>query len=225
MRHVKWWLPIIAMAILAPFTPYIDLSVSDYFYRQGEGHFASNKFYDFLYDYGPLPANIVAVVALILFLLSFAFIALKKWRAVCLMLVATLVTGGWLISHELLKDHWGRPRPKQIVQFGGAQEFRPFYSPNFFHQPEPSKSFPCGHCLSGFFFFTVALIGMRMGNRYLIVGGVVLALLLGISLSWMRIALGGHFVSDTLMSALIIWLTALFFDWLIYEKNKHLENL
>ena len=91
-----------------------------------------------------------------------------------------MVVGAGFIVHTALKDHWGRPRPKQIIAFGGEQTFRPFYSPNFFHQPEPSKSFPCGHCTMGFYFFAVAFALRRSGYRR----GNILAMLSRFFLAW-----------------------------------------
>lgn len=217
MKNAKWWLPLVLLALITPFASFLDLKISEYFYQLGNGEFVSNRFYHFLYHYGTLPANLTVAFAIIVFILSFFILAWKKWRYVALMLIATMLTGGWLITHEVLKEYWGRPRPKQVIEFGGSQPFRPYYSPNFFNQPEPSKSFTCGHCVSGFFFFAVGLAGRRLGNRYLYIGGMALALILGILLSWMRIALGGHFLTDILFSALIMWYSALFFDWLIFE--------
>ena len=53
-----------------------------------------------------------------------------------------MIVGAWLIIDFALKDHWGRPRPRQVKEFGGMQEFRPYYGkPNFFHQPEPQNLF------------------------------------------------------------------------------------
>lgn len=218
MKNMQWWLPILLMAMLAPFTPYLDMAISSYFY-QGNGQFTNNAFYDFMYNYGIIPGDGMGIVAAIILVLSYFIPKLKKWRSPSLVLVLTIVLGAGLICHALLKDQWGRPRPKQVVQFGGKQEFRPFYEPNFSHQPEPSKSFTCGHCTVGFYFFALALVGKRIGSRTVYILGMILAFGLGIALSLTRIAQGGHFFSDTVMTALIMWLTALTCDWLIYHDS------
>lgn len=223
MRNAKWWLPILLMVLIAPFTPFLDLNIERFFYQKGVENgslFVSNAYTSFLFEYGPLPAWIVIGCAAILYLLSFCWSIWKKWRAPSLILLLTLAIGSGFITHALLKDHWGRPRPKQVTEFGGIQPFRPFYEPNFSHQPEPSKSFPCGHCTMGFFFFAVAIIGKRQNNISLYWLGMIVAITLGTALSISRMAQGGHFLSDTLMSALIMWLTALTCDWLIYSENK-----
>jgi lipid A 4'-phosphatase len=208
-------LPLLGILLLAPFTPALDLSISHSFYDKW-GYFKSNAFYDFLTHYMVSPAMTLAVVALLMYLLSFIVFSLKKFREPCLVLVLTIVLGAGFITHNLLKDHWGRPRPKQVIEFNGKQEFRPFYIPNFFHQPEPSKSFPCGHCTMGFYFFALALILRRGGYEALFYLTFIFALVLGFGLGLARIAQGGHFFSDVLFSAFIMWITA-------YTCDKYLN--
>lgn len=69
----------------------------------------------------------------------------------------------------------------------------------------------------GFYFFALALAGRRLKNISLEKAGFILAFTLGILLSISRVMQGGHFITDTLFSALIMWYTALAIDWLVYE--------
>lgn len=221
-KHYPWLIPVVLMALITFFTPQLDLSMARFFYqRSGDasGHFSTNAFYDFMFEYGIIPAWLTVGLALGVLLFSYFRPTWKKYRSPALLLILTLAIGGGFITHVLLKDEWGRPRPRQVTEFGGTQAFRPFYQPNFFNQPEPSKSFPCGHCSMGFFFFSVALLGRRLGNSSLYWSGWALAIVLGVALGVTRIAQGGHFFSDVLMSALIMWLTALAFDWLLYPET------
>lgn len=218
-KHWAWLLPIVAMALITPFTPSLDLAVSHYFYDPATG-FSESKFFAFMYTYALIPGQLLLFTAAMILFLSTFFKKWKRWQPAALALVLTLGIGSGLIAHVMLKDHWGRPRPRQVVEFGGSQPFRPYYSPNFFHQPEPSRSFPCGHCTMGFYFFSLALVGRRIGSRWLFVSGVALAVVLGFLLSLTRIAQGGHFLTDTLFSALIMWLTAYFCDKLLFAKEK-----
>lgn len=214
-KNAGWLLPIIAILILAPFTPVIDLAISHYFYTADKG-FATYSFYDFLYHYGTLPAEIVVGLATIALILSYNN-RFKTWRRPAACLVLTMAIGAGLIVHAILKDHWGRPRPKQTTEFGGTQAFRPFYQPNIFNQPEPSRSFSCGHCTMGFYFFALALVGRRLHSKTLFLSSLILAIVLGTLLSLMRIAQGGHFFSDTLITALVMWLTAYACDRWLYS--------
>ncbi len=217
MKYAKWWVPILLMAILTPFTPMLDLATTRYFYH--DGHFVSNDATNFFYVYGFWPADMTGVAAAVALLLSYCSIKWKKWRSPALVLLLTLILGSGFITHTLLKDQWGRPRPKQVEEFGGTQAFRPYYEPNFLHQPQPSKSFPCGHCTTGFYFFALALVGRRLHSPSTYVLSMIFAVALGVALSVVRIAQGGHFLSDTLISALIMWFTALACDWLVYGAD------
>src|SRR5262249_29616014 len=143
----------------------------------------------------------------------------KAFRKACLVLSLTLTVGSGFITHTVLKEFWGRPRPRQIVEFGGNQHFRAYYEPLFDKALEPSRSFPCGHSTCGFSFFSLYFLFRRYGAMHLARGALIISFLLGGLLSVARIVQGGHFISDVLMSGLIMWLTAYFVDALVYAKK------
>ncbi len=199
--------PILLWIILTPWSAWLDLKVSHAFYENGV--FVSHPFWDWMYLYGIWPAWLLAGLALIGFILSFILVpSYLTWRIPCLYLLLTFAIGSGLIIHAVLKDQWGRPRPRQVTEFGGLQPFRAYYEPNRSNQPEPSKSFACGHASLGYYFFALAFLGNLYHSRLLYWLGIGLAWGLGLLLSIARIAQGGHFLSDTLASALIMWLTA-----------------
>lgn len=223
-KYRSWLFPLLIILILTPFLSSIDLAVERYFYKLGEGrveHFVKNPLLDFLYVYALVPGQILGILSLITLILSYIFSAFKPLRQHALFLVLTLAIGSGIIIESGFKELWARPRPKQVIEFGGQNEFRPFYKPNWFlPRTEQMKSFPCGHCAMGFYFFAPALIGLRFRKRGLFIGSLTLAIVLGVALSLTRMAQGGHFFSDTIFSALIMWYTALFLDWLIYEERR-----
>ena len=49
-------------------------------------------------------------------------------RAAVLMIV-TLALGPGLLANVILKDQWGRPRPIDVVEFGGTDPFVPWWDP------------------------------------------------------------------------------------------------
>lgn len=220
MKYAKWWLPILLMMLITPFTPMLDMGIERYFFDHNHEQFIANPVTYFFYEYGTIPAHITTFAASIIFLLSYCFSRWKKWRAPALVYLLTVAIGAGVIVHGVFKEHWGRPRPKQVIEFGGGQEFRPYYKPNFFDQPEPSKSFACGHCTMGFCFIAVALAGRRLQNNTLYYTGIALTIVLGVGLSMTRMAQGGHFLSDILASALIMWFCAITFDWLIEPARE-----
>lgn len=203
---MKWLLLLLLFAFIsAP----LDLAIARYFYN--EGLFSDNTFFNFLYTYGEHPSKITAALGLIY------YIATRE--RVALYLCLTLVIGAFLINEQALKHHWGRPRPKQVDEFGGIQKFRPFYAPNFFAQPEPSRSFPCGHCTAGYYFISFAFLGKRFKNRSLFWFGLLFSALFGSLLGVARMAQGGHFFSDVVFGCLVMGLTAWMLDrWIWYER-------
>ncbi|MGB6550714.1 MAG: PAP2 family protein, partial [Xanthobacteraceae bacterium] len=46
-----------------------------------------------------------------------------------LFLIVTLALGPGLLTNVILKDHWGRPRPIDVQQFGGDYRFTSWWDP------------------------------------------------------------------------------------------------
>ena len=139
IRNAKWLVPIVMMAAFTPFSPYLDLELSRYFYQHGTSSepFSQSHLLKLIYIYGLVPGQVVMILAVVGLLFSYLSDSYRNWRPYPLFVVLTLAVGSGLITHAILKDHWGRPRPRQVIEFGGEQKFRPFYRPNFFNQPEP----------------------------------------------------------------------------------------
>lgn len=211
-----WWAPAVFLLLLTPFLPTWDLEISRHAF-QGES-FSTHPFFQFFYDWGEYPALTVAVGSLVLLLGSFFSKKGSKWRIPALYLLLTFVVGSGLITNAILKEYWGRPRPKQVEEFGGEHTFRPYYSPNL-TATAPLKSFPCGHCTTGFYFFSLVFLGRRLKKPWVSRSGWCLAWGLGLALSASRIFQGGHFLSDTLVGAIVMWYTALIIDRILYPES------
>lgn len=227
-----WLVPVLIVLAITPFTPLVDMDVATWAYNDYWGPEASqsrssaiNLFFKITYSYGVVPAQLVCGGAFLLLLWSYfkPQSPLKKIRGPLLVLVLSLVIGSGIIAHSILKEWWGRPRPKQVIEFGGSQQFRPYYLPTTKRPYEPSKSFPSGHSTMGYYFFALYFIGRRNKNKSLAIYGLLIGLSLGITLSIARIMQGGHFVSDVLLAALIMWLSAYASDYLVY-KYSYLWN-
>lgn len=170
-----------------------------------------------MFRYGCIPAQAACAIATLWFLLSFRIPKLQSLRKVALAFALSLGIGSGILTIGVFKENWGRPRPRQVQQFGGTEQFRPFYSPALKKPAVPSKSFPSGHSTCGFYFFILYFIGKRAGNLRLARAGLFVALSLGLALSISRIMQGGHFLSDILFAAFLMWETAIFVDWLVFE--------
>ncbi len=216
----KCLLPLLVVLALAPFTPTIDLALARFFYTpalEGKGVFIDNSMTRWMYQYGEELGFLCGGIAAGIFLLSWIIPQYKAYRRGSLTLVLTLVLGAGLLVNSVLKEYWGRPRPKQVIEFGGNHLFRPFYLPNFDDRDEPQKSFPSGHATMGFYYAALCLVARRHSNRWLFFTGISLTIGMGIGLSLTRIAQGGHFFSDTLCAGVLIWFTAVFIDWLLFD--------
>lgn len=219
-RIVLWLAPLFFLMAFAPFSKCIDLEISSYFFTKGNpGHFSQNPLWQWIYDVGPLPGLILAVLSLSGFIASLLFQKLSFLKRPSLYLVLVCLIGSALLAHGVFKDHWGRPRPKQTIAFGGPLEYRPFYLPTA--APMPSRSFVCGHATMGFYFLAVVRLGIRRHKRWLFLTGLFLTVLLGIGLGLSRIAQGGHYFSDVLASMALMWWTALFFEPLVGDEGTH----
>lgn len=119
-------------------------------------------------------------------------------------LALVLVLGPGLMVNVLFKDHWGRARPYQVQEFGGERQFTPAWVMS--RQCERNCSFVCGDASIGFALMALGFYGRH--RRAWIGAGLSAGALLGL----MRIAQGGHFLSDVVFSAyavaLIAWLLA-----------------
>jgi lipid A 4'-phosphatase len=136
---------------------------------------------------------------------------LMRSRA-ALFLVLTLALGPGLLVNAVLKDHWSRPRPGMVTEFGGAMDFKPWWDPRGACQA--NCSFVSGETSSAVWLFAPALL-LPAPWRYAALGGVAVY---AAAIGFMRILLGGHFLSDVIFSAiftgLVIWtLHGLLFRW------------
>ena len=124
-------------------------------------------------------------------------------RARCAALVLlVLAIGPGLIVHSLLKDHWGRPRPAQIVDFGGSGHYVP---PGVISdQCARNCSFVSGHASAGFMIAAGALFWPHRRRRWLAAG-----LVAGSLIGAVRIVQGGHFLSDVIGAGLVVLGTVL----------------
>lgn len=209
--------PLLIWLLFTPFANYLDLTISRYFFE--EGQFSLSYFYEAIYHYGIWPLWMTIGFASLGLCYAFWY-SNQQMKKICFYLLATLAIGAGLFVHLLLKDQWGRPRPRQLIEFGGNQEFSPYYSPHFNNPYGPSKSFSCGHCSAGFYFFSLAFVGLFIRSKKLFWLGMGLAFILGGALSLTRIAQGGHFLSDTLASMLIMWLSAWILAYFLLFKGQ-----
>ena len=180
----------------------LDLPVSFAFYRPGEGFFLADR----------LPLRIVyqgtrwfilIVSAGLLCALAWSWLPAcrwdRAWRGRIGFLLLSLAVGPGLITNTLFKDHWGRPRPQQLIEFGGTAQYVPPLVPS--SQCTRNCSFPSGHASAAFWLISGAWVWPHRRRTWLAVGVTA-----GAIVGFTRIAQGGHFLSDVLASLAVVWL-------------------
>ena len=187
------------LAITIPFWIWpLDLAFQNQFFDAAEGWATGeNWFWTFLYHFGTLPAILLAISAVIAFVLSFRSEKMLPWRKVSAYLVLCMAIGPGIIVNLTFKDHFGRPRPREVIEFGGEQPHERVWMFDASVPGNPGKSFPCGHCSMGFYFFAVALVLGGIRRRWAWIA-FWLALISGILIGLARVTQGGHFLSDVI---------------------------
>lgn len=135
----------------------------------------------------------------------------RNWIRPGLFLVLLLALGPGLIVNTVFKDYWGRPRPREIIQFGGKKDFLHPWQKGIAHK---GRSFPSGHASAAFYLTAPFFIYRRRKPRiaaWWMFGG----LLFGTLMSAARITQGGHFLSDNLWAWGMVHLTAVALYYLL----------
>ena len=189
------------------FFPSIDIDVTTAFYL---GKFDSDYFvYDLIYNM-IRPVSFVVVFYLFFEIVFFLFMGTSiclPWKSALFFLLCWLIGPG-LIVNVVFKDHYGRPRPNQISNFGGKYDYvRAFELSKSCHK---NCSFVSGHASVGFVFLGLSFIYRK--QRYWITLGSLLA---GGGIGYVRVAQGGHFLSDVVFSFIFTYLGICLSHWLM----------
>lgn len=135
-----------------------------------------------------------------------------SWRAL-IFLSASLVVGSGLIVNLGLKDHSHRPRPVHVREFGGDQDFRPWF--RFNGACRRNCSFPSGEAASSAWMLAPALLAPPPFQTAAVAGAVIFA----VATSALRLAFGGHFLSDVLFGGLISAFVVVAM-WRVYARSR-----
>lgn len=198
------FLSALAFALLFLALPQLDLLAHGVFYTPGYGFILrDNALFDAVHRY-------LGVLALALLAWSTAIWALsrrardpEKWRArrpAALFLALALLLGPGLMVNLVFKDQWGRARPRQVEEFGGAARFTPAWVMT--DQCERNCSFVSGDASLGYVLIAIAFVSRR--PRFWLITGLAAGTALGL----MRMGQGGHFLSDVIFSFYAVYFTA-----------------
>ncbi|MEM6307287.1 MAG: phosphatase PAP2 family protein, partial [Pseudomonadota bacterium] len=115
--------------------------------------------------------------------------------------------GPILLVNGLLKTYWGRARPASVDVFGGGKDFTPPFQ--IAQECAENCSFTSGEG-AGVMALFLGVVILRNGFSSKCIWRVVLAVTSGVTLLglFLRVAMGRHFLSDTLFSVLFVVLIA-----------------
>jgi len=208
------WLLFAVTSLIWIFIPQIDIYVANLFYTQGSG---------FVFSGSVLETVLYNSVKYVLISINLGALALWLYNRFSkkdilgfngkkmLFVILVLAIGSGLIVNALLKENWGRPRPAQSTLFNGKMEFKPA----FIMSNQDGYSFSCGHASAAFALIAYAMLAKRRKKLWmtLVVGyGSVVGLA--------RMAAGGHFLSDVVVSFFIVLITAKMLYYLMFERES-----
>ena len=203
-------------AIVFAVAPRLDLNIAMYFhhYQASDAAQRINPVFAFLRDVNYKLVILAVVLPVIAFVIKLAW---PKWpmlvrpRAAILMIVAMLVGPG-LIVNGILKDQWARPRPGEVVEFGGPLAFMPWYKPG--GECRSNCSFVSGESATAFWLLAPAAAVPPPWTVPAVVGAAVWAT----AVAFTRVFTTGHFFTDAVFAAalvsFVVWLLhGILFRW------------
>jgi len=216
-RKKLWLSELIILVILWIFTFFLffftdlDIEIMNHFYIDGKWPVQYQPLWSFFYHAAPIFAGIIAIGSISFIIFASINSKFTKFRIHALFVLLSLALGTGLTVNAILKDHWGRPRPRQIKEFNGNYNYtKPFVIGN----ETEGKSFPCGHSSVGFTYGVLWFI-FRRKNKYIAATSLFVAITLGTLIGIGRMAAGGHFPSDVVWSGLIPFAISFFLYYFI----------
>lgn len=204
--------------------PHLDVSFSAQFYTGGN-NFAGKSLalvawlrHGFIIAFfGVAGITIVGLIVTRLYTPEWLRLDFTKW----LFLTICLVMGPGVVSNMALKDHWGRARPNQIVEFGGSKAFTAALSPS--DQCNRNCSFVSGEVSSTFALFFAAAYLFRRRSAALVCAGIAAGAINGV----IRMIVGAHFLSDIVFAGVFMAMTVALINFVfeaIAEASRNTER-
>ena len=172
-----------------------------------------------LYEYGEIPGIIFSIVCFLLLIVlpnNSLKESLRRYLIICSL---TPFIASLLLVNIVLKDHTGRPRPREIREFQGTWDYKPILK---YGIPGKGHSFPCGHC-SIAFTLTSGIIFWRISRKFALLS-LFLGLSYGVMMSLARIIQGGHFLGDAVWALGVVWLTLLILYYFVFQPPLKVLN-
>ncbi len=219
-KQLLIWLAVF-LTLSLPFWIFSDLDINliKPYYDDELGFFLKTKpFWDFLYTYGIFLAYILVAVAFFVIALSYWKSRMFKWRKPAVFLILVMFLGPGVLVNATFKDHWGRPRPREITEFGGKHEYVKLWVKG----DTNGKSFPSGHASTAFFMAMPFLFLVQRHKKWAW-AFLIFGTLYGILMGFTRLIAGGHFASDSLWACAMVWFAGII-SFNLLKLDKHFEK-
>ena len=191
----------------------IDIYLSNVFYY-GDNQFALQSYYNVTIFFRKIVLPLVILYIFVLPIFS-KFLSIHKIYfnykfnfGEILFLWISAIFNLIIIINLVLKNNWGRARPGDVRQLGGEEDFTPWHI--ITNHCSENCSFVSGDAAVGFSLLVFYFLTKK--NIYL-----ALSLFFGFCLGIIRIMEGGHFASDVILSAFVVWVLC-FVETKYYKK-------
>ncbi|MGE5148068.1 MAG: phosphatase PAP2 family protein, partial [Candidatus Eiseniibacteriota bacterium] len=197
--------------------PGIDIWAAGLFWRPDTCFFLKDSFFARIF-YEGIRILTPILIGILVILLGMAAVGRRQpfglGVAAYLYLILVFAIGPGLLVNATLKDNWGRARPSQVTEFGGAKQFTPAFVRS--DQCDHNCSFVAGHPSMLFGFFGVALLVRGRRRRAAALAAVtVLGAMAGLG----RMMQGGHFLSDVIFAGVFVFAVAWILEKLMLEPK------
>ncbi len=192
-----------SLSLIFVIFPNLDIEISGLFYSQGFGFtYKEQPIVVLFYKTIPILTKtfvLVCVLYLLYILIKFKSIkkTLSSWAF--FLIISAIIAPGITVN-SLLKENFGRARPRELVEFGGNKNFsRAFVISD---QCPKNCSFTSGHAAMGYYLSSIAYVAGSLYFARIYIASIFFGSAVGLS----RIIMGGHFASDVIISAFLVLL-------------------
>ncbi len=191
----------------------LDIFVSGFFYKGADQFFLQSYdalsfvFREFLLPLLALYIFIMPIISIFVPINQIYFGHRFRLKEIVFIWVSGAITL-ILVVNIFLKNMWGRARPNEIQQFGGNDLFTPWFS--FGDSCFSNCSFVSGDASVGF--ASIVFYFITKNNFF-----IYMSIFFGLSLGFIRIIAGGHFLSDIIFAQIVV--TAMMFIFFIIYKR------
>jgi len=191
-------------------------------YADGEFMYKQSSILHVIYEVAAWPAILLAFVCFVYFLISLIRRRPGDLRLISLGICLSIIVGPALLVNFVFKDYYGRPRPKQVEQYGGEMEYLTVLVPG---TEKYGRSFPSGHSAVGYVMLVLFLTGLSVRNP-LAWWALAFAIPYGTVIGMARVLQGAHWLSDVMWSLGIIYYCTLAVLWAlgIFRPEKAVQQ-